>query len=330
MSLRFDVCGVGNALVDVIAPASDDFLVRHQIAKGAMTLIFDEPAVETLYATMAPGKEVSGGSAANTLAGVASLGGRGAYIGKVADDQLGQVFTHDLNAGGVTYDTPRRTGGPSTGRCLINVTPDGQRSMSTFLGCSPLLTAEDLDETKLSSAGIVFLEGYLFDAPEAKQAFVRASEIAHKNGRKVALTLSDLFCVDRHKAAFRSLVANHIDILFANEAEIIALYDAPDFDTALASARADCEFVALTRSEKGSVLAHKDEVVTVPADPIDKVVDTTGAGDLYAAGVLFGLATGRDLETCGRLGSMSAGEVISHFGARPEVNLAAMAAQRGL
>jgi sugar/nucleoside kinase (ribokinase family) len=330
MSLRFDVCGVGNALVDVIAPASDAFLVQHNIAKGAMTLIFDEPAVETLYATMAPGKEVSGGSAANTLAGVASLGGRGAYIGKVADDQLGGVFAHDLNAGGVAYNTAPRSGGPSTGRCLINVTPDGQRSMSTFLGCSPMLSGDDLDEAKLASAGIIFLEGYLFDAPEAKAAFVKAAEIAHKNQRKVALTLSDLFCVDRHKAAFRSLVANHIDILFANEAEIIALYDAPDFDAALDHACKDCEFVALTRSEKGSVLARDGEIVSVPADAIDKVVDTTGAGDLYAAGVLYGVATGRDLETCGRLGSLAAGEVISHYGARPETSLAALVAQRGL
>jgi sugar/nucleoside kinase (ribokinase family) len=330
MTTQFDVCGVGNALVDVIAPATDDFLTQHTISKGAMTLIFDEPAVETLYASMAPGREVSGGSAANTLAGVASFGARAAYIGKVCDDQLGGVFRHDLNAGGVSYDTAPRTGGPSTGRCLINVTPDGQRSMSTFLGCSPLLTADDLDEVKIASAGIVFLEGYLFDAPEAKAAFVKAAQIAHDAGRKVSLTLSDLFCVDRHKEAFRDLVANHVDILFANEAEIIALYDAADFDAALVLAMADCEFVALTRSEKGSVLARNGEVVTVPADPIDKVVDTTGAGDLYAAGVLFGVATGRDLETCGRLGSLAAGEIISHYGARPEVNLAQLVLQRGL
>jgi sugar/nucleoside kinase (ribokinase family) len=330
MRQLFDVCGVGNALVDVIAPATDAFLGEHNITKGAMTLIFDEPAVETLYATMAPGKEVSGGSAANTLAGVASFGGRAAYIGKVASDQLGGVFTHDLNAGGVVYDTAPRTGGPSTGRCLINVTPDGQRSMNTFLGCSPLLTEADLDGDKLASAGIVFLEGYLFDAPEAKAAFVKAAQIAHDNQRKVALTLSDLFCVDRHNEAFRDLVANHIDILFANEAEIIALYDAADFDAALVAARADCEFVALTRSEKGSVLARGDELVSVAADPIDKVVDTTGAGDLYAAGVLFGLATGRDLASCGKLGSLAAGEVISHYGARPEVSLGDLAALRGL
>ncbi len=330
MTIQFDVCGVGNALVDVISPATDAFLVEHAISKGAMTLIFDEPAVETLYSKMAPGRETSGGSAANTLAGIASLGGRAAYIGKVSDDQLGGVFRHDLNAGGVSYNTAPQTGGPSTGRCLINVTPDGQRSMSTFLGCSPLLNADDLDEAKIAAAGIVFLEGYLFDAPEAKAAFVKASEIAHQAGRKVALTLSDLFCVDRHKAAFRDLVGGHIDILFANEAEIMALYDADDFDTALTAARKDCEFVALTRSEQGSVLARGEEVVTVPADPIEKVVDTTGAGDLYAAGVLFGVATGRDLSTCGLLGSLAAGEIISHYGARPEADLAALVAQRGL
>jgi sugar/nucleoside kinase (ribokinase family) len=330
MTIQFDVCGVGNAIVDVIAPATDAFLTEHSISKGTMTLIFDEPAVETLYAKMAPGREISGGSAANTLAGIASLGGRAAYIGKVSNDQLGSVFRHDLNAGGVSYDTSPHSGGPSTARCLINVTPDGQRSMSTFLGCSPLLTAADLDGAKIASAGIVFLEGYLFDTPEAKAAFVKASEIAHSAGRKVALTLSDLFCVDRHKEAFRHLVANHIDILFANEAEILALYDATNFDTALAAARKDCEFVALTRSELGSVLARGEEVVAVPADPIDKVIDTTGAGDLYAAGVLFGAATGRDLTTCGKLGSLAAGEIISHFGARPEVSLAALARARGL
>ena len=330
MAIQFDVCGVGNALVDVIAPATDAFLVEHAITKGAMTLIFDEAAVETLYAKMTPGQETSGGSAANTLAGIASLGGRAAYIGKVSDDQLGGVFRHDLNAGGVSYDTQPRTGGPSTGRCLINVTPDGQRSMSTFLGCSPLLNADDLDQAKIASAGIVFLEGYLFDAPEAKQAFVIASEFAHAAGRKVALTLSDLFCVDRHKQSFRDLVSGHIDILFANEAEILALYDTSDFDTALAAARKDCEFVALTRSELGSVLARGSEVVAVPASPVDTVVDTTGAGDLYAAGVLFGLATNRDLETCGRLGSLAASEIISHYGARPNVNLATLVAQHRL
>jgi sugar/nucleoside kinase (ribokinase family) len=330
MTIQFDVCGVGNAIVDVISPATDAFLAEHNITKGAMTLIFDEPAVETLYAKMAPGREISGGSAANTLAGIASFGGRGAYIGKVSSDQLGGVFRHDLNAGGVSYDTQPHVGGPSTARCLINVTPDGQRSMSTFLGCSPLLTADDLDEAKITSAGIVFLEGYLFDAPEAKAAFVKASELAHAADRRVALTLSDIFCVERHKPAFRHLIAGHIDILFGNEAEILALYDTDDFDTALAAARKDCQFVALTRSEQGSVLAHGDEVVAVPADPDVKVVDTTGAGDLYAAGVLFGVATGRDLTTCGRLGSLAAGEIISHFGARPETSLAKLAADRGL
>jgi sugar/nucleoside kinase (ribokinase family) len=326
----FDVCGVGNAIVDVIAPATDEFLARHAIAKGAMTLVFDEPAVEALYAAMAPGREISGGSAANTLAGVASFGGRGAYVGKVADDQLGGVFRHDLNAGGVAYDTAPHVGGPSTARCMINVTPDGQRSMSTFLGCSPLLTADDLDADKIAAAEIVFLEGYLFDAEAAKAAFVKASEIAHSAGRQVALTLSDLFCVDRHKAAFRHLVANHVDVLFANEAEITALYDTADFDAALSAARADCAMVALTRSEKGSVLARGEDVVAVPADPVAAVVDTTGAGDLYAAGVLHGLTTGRPLAACGALGSLAAAEIISHYGARPETSLKELAAARGL
>jgi sugar/nucleoside kinase (ribokinase family) len=330
MTTQFDVCGVGNAIVDVIAPTTEAFLVEHGIAKGAMTLIFDEPVVEKLYASMAPAQEISGGSAANTLAGIASLNGKGAYIGKVADDQLGNVFRHDLNAGGVAYDTPPHTNGPSTARCMINVTPDGQRSMSTYLGCSILLAPEDLDPSKIANAQIVFLEGYLFDADEAKAAFIEASKIAHGAGRKVALTLSDLFCVNRHRAAFADLVANHIDILFANEDEIKALYEVTDFDAALAAARKDCDLVALTRSEKGSVLARGDEVVSVAADPVSAVVDTTGAGDLYAAGVLFGLATGRSLEACGKLGSLAAAEVISHFGARPQTSLAALAAAKGL
>ncbi|GIU66328.1 adenosine kinase [Candidatus Phycosocius spiralis] len=330
MPTSFDVCGIGNAIVDVIAPATEAFLAEHGIAKGAMTLIFDEPMVEKLYASMAPGQETSGGSAANTLAGIASLGGKGAYIGKVADDQLGKVFRHDLNAGGVAYDTPPFTHGPSTARCMINVTPDGQRSMSTYLGCSILLSPEDLDTVKITNAQIVFLEGYLFDADEAKTAFIEASKLAHNAGRKVALTLSDLFCVNRHRSAFADLVAHHIDILFANEEEIKALYEVADFDAALAAARKDCGLIALTRSEKGSVLARGDEIVSVDAEPVSAVIDTTGAGDLYAAGVLFGLATGRSLEVCGKLGSLAAAEIISHFGARPQTSLAALAAAKGL
>ncbi len=330
MEIKYDVCGVGNAIVDVIAPCSEDFLIAHNIAKGAMTLIFDEDAVETLYGSMAEAKTVSGGSGANSIAGIASLGGKAAYIGKVAKDELGALFNKEINDIGVAYDTAPHSGGPATARCMINVTPDGQRSMCTYLGCSPLMDESDLDEAKLGASKIIFLEGYLFDREEAKDAFVRASEIAKKYERKVALTLSDLFCVERHRESFLHLVKNHIDILFANEAEILSLYETEDFETALYRARRDCETVAITRSEKGSVLARGEELVRVPADPIEKVIDTTGAGDLYAAGVLYGIASGRELETCGKLGSMCAAEIISHFGPRPEANLQEMAEARGL
>lgn len=329
MTTRYDVLGVGNAIVDIIAPTDDAFLQAHGIPKGAMNLI-DEDRATTLYAALPPAKEVSGGSAANTLAGIASLSGRGAYIGKVAHDQLGEIFRHDLNAIGVEYTTAPHLNGPSTARCMIAVTPDGERSMSTFLGCSPLLTAEDLDKERISAAEIVFLEGYLFDRDEAKAAFVRAAEYARGASRRTALTLSDLFCVERHRASFRHLVANHIDILFANEAEIMALYEARTFEIALAAARMDCRFVAITRSEQGSVLARGEEVFSVSAMPVAKVVDTTGAGDLYAAGVLYGLATGRELEACGKLGSLAAAEVISHYGPRPETSLVALASELGL
>lgn len=330
MEIKYDVCGVGNAIVDLIAPASEAFLAEHNIAKGAMTLIFDEAQVEKLHSSMAAAKTVSGGSGANTIAGIASLGGQAAYIGKVANDDLGDLFTKEINEIGVAFDTARHIGGPATARCMINVTPDGQRSMCTYLGCSPLMESVDLDEAKIGASKILFLEGYLFDREEAKAAFVSAAEIAKKHGRKVALTLSDLFCVSRHKDSFLQLVKNHIDILFANESEILALYDVEDFDEAVSRATADCEIVALTRSEKGSVIAGFGEVIKIAAEPITKVVDTTGAGDLYAAGVLFGLATGRELETCGKLGSMCAFEIISHYGPRPEQNLADMAREREL
>ncbi len=330
MEIKYDICGVGNAIVDVIAPASDDFLAQHNITKGAMTLIFDENSVEKLYNSMAQAKTVSGGSGANSLAGIASLGGKAAYIGKVANDELGALFNKEMNEIGVVFDTLPYIDGPATARCMINVTPDGQRSMCTYLGCSPFMDENDLEEEKIGASKIIFLEGYLFDRDEAKIAFVRASEIAKKYNRKVALTLSDIFCVSRHKTSFLQLVKNHIDILFANEAEILELYDETDFDAAFKKAAQDCEFVAVTRSEKGSVLTNGKEIISVPADPIEKVIDTTGAGDLYAAGVLYGIATGRELETCGKLGSMCAAEIISHYGPRPEANLAQMAKNREL
>ncbi|AZU02743.1 ribokinase-like domain-containing protein [Glycocaulis alkaliphilus] len=325
----FDIIGVGNAIVDVIATADDAFLGQHGIEKGAMTLI-DEDRAKAIYAAMGPGQEVSGGSAANTLAGVASLGGRGAYIGKVADDQLGEIFAHDLRATGVDYSTAPLTGGPATARCLILVTPDAQRSMNTFLGASTLFSGEDVDAARIADAHITYLEGYLFDRDEAKAAFVAAAEIARKAGRKVALTLSDPFCVDRHRASFRQLIAGHVDVVFANEAELKSLYQLDDFDAALAQLRTQTRIAAITRSEKGAVIICGEESVAVPADPVERLVDTTGAGDLFAAGFLLGLARSADLETCGRLGVLAAAEVISHVGARPLVSLAGLAARRGI
>lgn len=328
-STRYDVTGVGNAIVDVIASADDAFLARHTIEKGAMTLI-DEARAKELYAAMGPGQEVSGGSAANTLAGIASLGGRGAYIGKVADDQLGEIFGHDLRAAGVDYATAPLQNGPATARCLILVTPDAQRSMNTFLGASTLFSKGDVDAERIAAAEITYLEGYLYDRDEAKAAFVEAARIARSAGRKVALTLSDPFCVDRHRDSFRDLVANHVDVIFANEAELKSLYLTEDFDAALASVRAETRIAAITRSEKGAIITSGSDTVAVPADAIDKLVDTTGAGDLFAAGFLLGLARGAGLETCARLGVMAAGEVITHVGARPLVSLETMARERGL
>lgn len=328
---RFDVLAVGNAIVDVLSPATDDFLAAEGIAKDAMTLI-DEDRARTLYQAMQPGTEASGGSAANTVAGIASLGGRAAYIGKVADDQLGDIFTHDIRAIGVHFDTPSLKGGPASGRCLINVTPDASRSMSTFLGAAALVTEEDVEAgaEDLKAAEIVYLEGYLFDREEAKRAYVAAAELAAAANRKTALTLSDVFCVQRHKPAFRHLVANHIDILLSNEAELLALYDTDDFDTALAAVRQDVAIAAVTRSEKGAVITAGEETVSVPAASVTQLVDTTGAGDLFAAGFLLGIAQGRSLEEAGQMGAISAAEIISHFGARPEKSLKLLAEQSGI
>ena len=322
---ELDVIGIGNALVDVLSHADEDQVTRQGLVKGTMHLV-DEARARTLYEAMGPGIEMSGGSAANTVVGVASFGGRAHYVGKVRDDQLGEVFGHDLRATGVGYDTPRATSGPPTGRCLILVTPDAQRTMSTFLGASVRLGPADVDRRLIARGKILYLEGYLFDPPEAQEAFRAAAAIAHEAGRKVALTLSDPFCVERHRAAFLDLVEHHVDILFANELEICALYQVRDFDAALPHVRGHCELAALTRSAKGSVLVQGDRVHVVPAHPIDRVVDTTGAGDLYASGVLYGLAQGLDLPTCGRLGSLAAAEVIAHVGARPMVPLAELTA----
>jgi sugar/nucleoside kinase (ribokinase family) len=320
-----DVIGIGNALVDVLSQEREDFLHRHGLAKGTMQLV-DEARARQLYEAMGPGIEVSGGSAANTIVGVASFGGRAHYVGKVRDDQLGEVFAHDLRSVGVGYTTPPATSGPPTGRCLVVVTPDAQRTLSTYLGAAVHMGPADIDGRLITRGRILYLEGYLFDPPAAQQAFRVAAGYAHAAGRKVALTLSDPFCVDRHRAAFLDLVEHHVDILFANEAEVLSLYRLRDFDSALQQVRRHCEMAALTRSEHGSVIVAGPEVHVVAAHPVASVVDTTGAGDLYAAGFLFGLSRGLDLATCGRLGSLAAAEVISHVGARPLTPLGELAA----
>ena len=319
-----DVVGIGNALVDVLSRESEAFVTAQRLVKGAMQLV-DEARASELYAAMGPAVEVSGGSAANTIVGVASFGGRAHYVGKVRDDQLGEVFQHDLRSVGVGYSTSAATSGPATGRCLIVVTPDAQRTLTTYLGASVQLGPADVDKGVIERAAILYLEGYLFDPPEAQRAFHAAAGVAHAAGRKVALTLSDPFCVDRHRAAFRDLVERHVDILFANEVEIRALYEAADFDAALQQVRRHCAVAALTRSERGSVVVAGDDVHVIDAHPVGAVVDTTGAGDLYAAGFMFGLSRGRSLATCGRLGSLAAAEVISHVGARPQTPLAQLA-----
>ncbi len=325
----YDVVGIGNAIVDVLA-RTDDALVQHQtLAKGTMTLV-DAARAEAIYAAMPAGVEKSGGSVANTVAGIASLGGRGAYIGKVRNDELGTVFAHDLKSLGVRFDTKPATSGPPTARCLILVTPDAQRTMCTFLGACVDLGPEDIDEVLVGSAAVTYLEGYLFDPPRAMEAFRHAAAVAHKADRKVALSLSDPFCVDRHRAEFRDLVDRHVDVLFANEHEICSLYETEHFELAAEAVRGHCDIAVLTRSERGSDIVTKKEMLHVAPAPVARVIDTTGAGDLYAAGFLYGLTHGRDLATCGRLGSLCAGEIIAHVGARPETSLQRLAAGEGL
>lgn len=328
-SAAFDVTGIGNAIVDVIAHADDDFLAVNAIEKGAMTLI-DSARAEELYGRMGPGVEVSGGSAGNTMAGIALLGGKGAYIGKVAKDQLGDVFGHDIRASGVQFASAPLLGGAPTARCLILVTPDAQRSMNTYLGACVELGPEDIDETPIAASQVTYLEGYLWDPPRAKEAFRKAAAIAHAAGRKVSLSLSDSFCVHRHHAEFRDLVESHVDILFANEHEIGALYGTDRFEDALDAVKRLGKVAALTRSEKGSVIVSGGSVVEVSAEPVERVVDTTGAGDLYAAGFLFGFTRDLDPAACGRLGALAAGEIIGHVGARPEANLRELAAAKGV
>jgi sugar/nucleoside kinase (ribokinase family) len=322
---RFDVTGIGNAIVDVVGQAEEALLIKHGLTKGAMSLI-DAAAADRLYGLMGQGLEMSGGSAANTIACIAALGGRAAYIGKVADDQLGDVFTHDIRAVGVTYDTPPLRGGLSTARSLIFVTPDAQRTMQTFLGATTQLGPEDVHAEYIESAEVLYLEGYLWDQPRAKQAMRDAAARAKAAGVKVSLTLSDAFCVDRFRDEFLELAEHHVDILFANESEILSLYQVDTFDEALQRVRAHCEIAALTRSEKGSVVVSGNEVHVIDAQKGVRVLDTTGAGDAYAAGFLYGYTQGKDLAICGRLGSVMAAEVISQYGARPINDVKALAA----
>jgi sugar/nucleoside kinase (ribokinase family) len=326
---NIDVVGIGNAIVDVIAHAEDEFLVREGLVRGTMVLI-DAERADALYGLMGPAIEASGGSAGNTMAGIASLGGAGAYIGKVRDDLLGQVYRHDITAAGIRFETPAATDGPGTARCLILVTPDGQRTMNTYLGACIKLGPADIDTDLIATARITYLEGYLFDPPLAQEAFRKAAACAHAAGRQVALSLSDPFCVERHRVAFRDLVNGHVDILFANEAEICSLYETEDFAAATAVVRRHVAIAALTRSGAGSVVLADGAEHRIAAAPVERVVDTTGAGDLYAAGFLFGLTRDLPLPICGELGSLCAAEVISHFGARPEVDLARLAIEARL
>jgi sugar/nucleoside kinase (ribokinase family) len=329
MPAAYDVLGIGNAIVDVIARTEDDFLVKHGMNKGAMALI-DEPRAEAIYASMGPAVEISGGSAANTIAGVASFGARAAFVGKVKNDTLGKAFAHDIRAAGVAFETPAAADGPSTARSYILVTPDGERTMNTYLGAAQNLTPADVDEKQIAAARWVYLEGYLWDPPPAKEAFRKAAQIAHGASRKVALTLSDAFCVDRYRDEFLSLMrSGAVDLVFANESELKSLYQTADFDTAVAALRNDVKLAAVTRSEKGCVVIARESHDSVSAVPIDKFVDATGAGDLFAAGFLTGLARDQDHRNCARLGAIAAAEVIQHLGARPETSLKALAADSG-
>jgi adenosine kinase len=329
-SARFDVLGIGNAIVDVIARTEEDFLLKQGMHKGTMALI-DEARAQAIYDAMGPAIETSGGSAANTIVGLASLGSRSAFIGKVKDDDLGRTFAHDIRAAGAAYTTPPAADGPSTARCYVLVTPDGERTMNTYLGAAQDLHPADIDADLVAASAVLYLEGYLWDPKNAKDAFIKAAKIAHGAERTVALSLSDAFCVDRWRAEFLDLMrSGTVDLIFANEAELRSLYQSSDFDTAVAALRADVSAAVVTRSEKGCIVVGPEGTEAVPAFPIGRVVDTTGAGDLFAAGFLSGLARGADDRTCGRLGALAAAEVIGHLGARPEASLRDLARENGL
>ncbi len=324
-----DVVAIGNAIVDIIGRCDDAFLARHGATKGAMQLV-EPAAIRKLYDAMGPAVEISGGSAANTMVGIASLGGRAAFIGKVADDEFGRIFTHDIKASGVAFTTPATKGAAPTSRSLILVTPDGERTMNTYLGISTELDSNAVDAAVIAGSRIVYLEGYLFDRPQSKAAFREAAAIAAKSGVRVALTLSDGFCVARYRAEFLEFIKSSVDIVFANESEVTALYETKSFDAAAARIAADVDFAALTRGSHGALILTDGKSLAVPAEPVAKVVDTTGAGDLFAAGVLHGLARGLDPMACGRLGVLAAAEIIGHIGARPEAKLADLAKAKGL
>jgi sugar/nucleoside kinase (ribokinase family) len=327
---KYDVLGIGNAIFDVLVKTDEAFLVRHGMAKGGMALI-DEARAAAIYRDMGPATEMSGGSAANTIVGIASLGARAAYVGKVKDDQIGRMYAHDIRAAGVAFETRPAAGGPATGCSYILVTGDGERTMNTYLGAAQDLMPADIDAADIAAAKIVYLEGYLWDPKNAKEAFVKASQIAHEAGREVALTLSDSFCVDRYRDEFLDLMKKRtVDVVFANEAELHSLYQTSDFDAALRQLREDASLGVVTRSEKGCVVASREGVTAVPAFPVGQIVDTTGAGDLFAAGFLFGLVRGAGHENAGRLGALAAAEVIQHIGARPQVSLKELAKQNGL
>jgi adenosine kinase len=327
---KYDVLGIGNAIFDVLVQTDERFLEAHGMTKGGMALI-DETRAASIYRDMGPATEMSGGSGANTIVGIAGLGARTAFVGKVRDDQIGRLYTHDIRAAGVAFETKAAIGGPATGCSYILVTPDGERTMNTYLGAAQELTPEDIDEAQVAASAMLYLEGYLWDPKSAKDAFVKAATIAHGAGRQVALTLSDSFCVDRYRDEFLDLMRKGtVDLIFANEAELHSLYQTSDFDTALTQLRRDAKLGIVTRSEKGCVVASKDGVIAVPAFPIQKMVDTTGAGDLFAAGFLFGLVRGAGHENAGRLGALAAAEVIQHIGARPQVSLKELAVKNGL
>jgi sugar/nucleoside kinase (ribokinase family) len=329
-STKYDVLGIGNAIFDVLVQTDESFLSSHGMTKGGMALI-DEARAASIYSDMGPAIEMSGGSAANTIVGLANLGARAAYVGKVKDDQIGRLYSHDIRAAGVAFETKAASDGPATGCSYILVTPDGERTMNTYLGAAQELVPGDIDAAQIAASGIIYLEGYLWDPKSAKDAFVKAATIAHGAGRQVALTLSDSFCVDRYRDEFLDLMRERtVDLVFANEAELHSLYQTSDFDTALKQLRADTKLGVVTRSEKGCVVASTDGVIAVPAFPIEKMVDTTGAGDLFAAGFLFGLVRNAGHEAAGRLGALAAAEVIQHIGARPQTSLKELAKKNGL